>query len=66
MAASQAKSKRGSGLCANAGLTAQEFRARIKAVVAEINRTHDVDSLCRELPGRVQQVKAAEGGRINK
>ena len=46
--------------------TAQDFRARIKAVVAEINRTHDVDSLCRELPGRVQQVKAAEGGRINK
>jgi hypothetical protein len=46
--------------------TAQEFRARIKAVVAEINRTHDVDSLCRELPSRVQQVKAAEGGRINK
>ena len=44
----------------------QEFRARIKAVVAEINRTHDVDSLCRELPGRVQQVKAAEGGRISK
>ncbi len=46
--------------------TFQEFRARIQAVVAEINRVHDVDSLCRELPERVQEVKAMEGGRIGK
>ena len=46
--------------------TAQEFRARSKAVVAEINRVHDVENLCWELPERVQEVKAMEGGRIGK
>ena len=34
--------------------------------VAEVNATHDVDSLCKELPARVAQLILAEGGRLAK
>ena len=46
--------------------TAEDYGARLKAVVAEVNREHDLDSLCRDLPNRAQLVRDAEGGRIAK
>ena len=46
--------------------TPEEYRTRLKAAVAEINATHDVDSLCKELPARVAQLSLAEGGRLAK
>ena len=46
--------------------TPEEYRARLKAAVAEVNATHDVDSLCKELPARVAQLILAEGGRLAK
>ena len=46
--------------------TAEDYGARLKAVVADVNREHDLDSLCRDLPNRAQLVKDAEGGRIAK
>ena len=46
--------------------TAEDYGARLKAVVAEVNREHDQDSLCRDLPNRAQLVIDAEGGRIAK
>ena len=46
--------------------TLEEYRTRLKAAVAEINATHDVDSLCKELPARVAQLILAEGGRLAK
>ena len=41
--------------------TPEEYRTRLKAAVAEVNATHDVDSLCKELPARVAQLILAEG-----
>ena len=46
--------------------TPEEYRTRLKAAVAEVNATHDVDSLCKELPARVAQLILAEGGRLAK
>ena len=46
--------------------TPEEYRTRLKAAVAEINATHDVDSLCKELPARVAQLILEEGGRLAK
>ena len=46
--------------------TPEEYRTRLKAAVAEVNATHDVDSLCKELPARVAQLSLAEGGRLAK
>ncbi len=46
--------------------TTEEYGARLKAVVAEINQEHDLESLCRELPDRAALVKAAKGRRISK
>ena len=46
--------------------TPEEYRTRLKAAVAEVNATRDVDSLCKELPARVAQLILAEGGRLAK
>ena len=46
--------------------TPEEYRSRLKAVVAEVNANHDVDALCKELPARVAQLLLAEGGRLAK
>ena len=46
--------------------TATEYGQRLKAVVAEINREHDVDGLCKELPYRISKLIRGEGGRIAK
>ena len=46
--------------------TVEEYGSRLKAVVAEVNQAHDLDNLCRELPGRAQQVIDEDGGRISK
>ena len=46
--------------------TAEEYGSRLKAVVAAVNREHDLEGLCRELPSRAQKVKDAKGGRIDK
>ena len=35
-----------------------------EAVVADINRCLDVGQLCKDLPSRVSQLLAAEGGRL--
>ena len=34
--------------------TTEQYGGRLKSVVAEVNREHDVESLCRELPDRVE------------
>ena len=46
--------------------TPEEYRTRLKAAVAEVIATHDVDSLCKELPARVAQLILEEGGRLAK
>ena len=46
--------------------TLEEYRTRLKAAVAEVSATHDVGSLCKELPARVAQLSLAEGGRLAK
>ena len=46
--------------------TPEEYRTRLKAAVAEVSATHDVGSLCKELPARVAQLSLAEGGRLAK
>ena len=46
--------------------TPTEYGQRLKTVVADINRAHDVESLCNELPGRVEKLLLAAGGRLAK
>ena len=46
--------------------TPEEYRVRLKRVVAEVNHEYNVDNLCRELPTRVEQLRLAEGGRLPK
>ena len=41
-------------------------RPWLEAAVAEVNATHDVDSLCKELPARVAQLILERGGRLAK
>ena len=42
-----------------------DFGARLKAICADINSTCKVDQLCRDVPKRLQEMKDAEGDRIN-
>ena len=44
----------------------EEYRVRLKRVVAEVNHDYNVDNLCRELPTRVEQLRLADGGRLPK
>ena len=46
--------------------TPEEYRTRLKGVVAEINHDYRVANLCRELPTRLEQLRVAEGGRLPK
>ena len=46
--------------------TPEDHGPRLKAVVAEVNREHDLESLCRQLLSRAQQVKDEDEGRIPK
>ena len=46
--------------------TVEQFCARMRGIVQHINANHDVENLCRELPHRIEDVIAAEGGRISK
>ena len=46
--------------------TTEQYGGRLKSVVAEVNREHDVESLCRELPDRVEKLRNAKGGRLVK
>ena len=46
--------------------TPEEYRTRLKGVVAEVNRDYDVDNLCRELPTRVENLRLEQGGRLSK
>ena len=46
--------------------TVEEYTARLKAIVQYINDNHDIESLCREFPDRMQAVIDNEGDRINK
>ena len=45
---------------------ADAFGARLKEIVAKINKKHDTDSLCRELPERVEKLFEKEGGKLKK
>ena len=42
------------------------FARRMKRMVATINATYDVDGLCRELPMRINDLIAKEGGKLRK
>ena len=44
----------------------EEYRTRLKTRVAFINSNHDVESLCREFPERIEQVHARDGDRLPK
>ena len=46
--------------------TPEEYRTRLKGVVAEINHDYRAENLCRELPARVEQLRVAEGDRLPK
>ena len=46
--------------------TLEEYKVRLKQVVADINAEHDVAGLCRELPDRVAQLDELQGGRLSK
>ena len=42
-----------------------DFTARMKSICADINNTCKVEQLCRDVPKRLQEMKDAEGDRIN-
>lgn len=44
----------------------EQFVTRLKAQVQKVNDGHDVDGLCRELPGRLVDLKDLRGGAIKK
>ena len=44
--------------------TEEEFGARLRGIVQDINDNCNVDSLCRALPRRLQQIIDAEGDRV--
>ena len=46
--------------------TLEEYRGRLKRVVAEVKHAYHVDNLCRELPRRVEQLRLAQCGRLSK
>ena len=46
--------------------TPEEYRTRLKLVVAEVNRAYNVENLCRELPTRVEKLRLEKGGRLPK
>ena len=46
--------------------TPEEYRSRLKRVVAEVNQAYNVESLCRELPTRVEKLRLEKGGRLQK
>ena len=46
--------------------TPEEYRSRLKAVLAEVNANHTVEGLCKELPARVAKLILAEGNRLAK
>ena len=46
--------------------TPDQFKSRIQAVVRHINSNYDVEGLCRELPGRLQQLKEGKGDKLKK
>ena len=46
--------------------TLDNYRSRLKACATYINDNYNVEGLCRELPARLQNLKAAEGDRIAK
>ncbi len=44
--------------------TVEDYGARLRAVVQDINDHLDVEGLCKALPKRIQQLRDAEGDRI--
>ena len=46
--------------------TLEEYKVRLKQVVADINAEHDVAGLCRELPDRVAELAKLKGARLSK
>ena len=45
---------------------ANAFGARLKEIVAKINKMHDTESLCRELPERVEKLFEKKDGKLKK
>ena len=43
-----------------------DYSKRLKEVVHMVNSVYDVEGLCKELPQRVQALRAAHGGRLPK
>ena len=46
--------------------TVKGFASRMKGIALDINKRHDVDSLCKGLPKRVKKLMDTEGDRIGK
>ena len=46
--------------------TREEFRARMQKACRQINAEYNVEGLCRELPERLQKLKAKQGDKLKK
>ena len=44
----------------------EQFATRLKGVVAKLNAGYDVEGLCRELPGRLQDLYEKKGRKLKK
>ena len=44
--------------------TRQQYAARLRCVVADCNVRHDVEGLCRGLPGRLRELQRRQGDRL--
>ena len=53
-------------MCGEALETLEDYKVRLKQVVADINAEHDVAGLCRELPDRVAELAKLKGARLSK
>ena len=44
----------------------EDFAARLRRICQEVNANHDVESLCKEFPTRLQSLVDAKGDHIGK
>ena len=43
----------------------EEYAARLRRVVADCNARHDVEGLCKGLPGRLKELRRRQGDRLS-
>ena len=52
--------------CFEVQILFEQYTTHLKGIAQHINNNHDVESLCREFPDRMQAVVDNEGDRMNK